>query len=51
MKINLIGVPEGPGADLERRVAENIHETEGAKGLLSHELLRSTDGAPTSVTR
>ena len=44
MKINVIEVPEGAGAELERRFAARVAEVETAKGFLGYELLRPIQG-------
>ena len=44
VKINAIEVPDGAGAELERRFANRLHAVDGQPGFLSFELLRP--GAP-----
>ncbi|SNR61928.1 Heme-degrading monooxygenase HmoA [Haloechinothrix alba] len=42
VKINAIEVPEGSGAELERRFAERARTVDSAPGFLGFELLRPT---------
>ncbi|MEX1279880.1 MAG: antibiotic biosynthesis monooxygenase [Acidimicrobiia bacterium] len=44
VKINAIEVPEGGGAELERRFAHRAGAVDDAPGFLGFELLRPTDG-------
>ena len=44
VKINAIEVPEGAGAELEKRFANRLHAVDGQPGFLSFELLRPTGG-------
>jgi len=44
VKINAIEVPEGAGAELEKRFANRLHAVDGQPGFLSFELLRPVKG-------
>ncbi|MEZ0166883.1 antibiotic biosynthesis monooxygenase [Kineococcus sp. LSe6-4] len=44
VKINAIEVPEGSGAELERRFAHRMGAVEGTPGFLGFELLRPVAG-------
>ena len=44
VKINAIEVPEGGGAELERRFAARMGAVEGTEGFLGFELLRPVAG-------
>lgn len=44
VKINAIDVPEGSGAELEKRFAERAGSVDSAPGFLGFELLRPTSG-------
>lgn len=44
VKINAIEVPDGAGAELERRFAARAGAVEGSPGFLGFELLRPTGG-------
>ncbi|GAB3458947.1 antibiotic biosynthesis monooxygenase [Kineococcus endophyticus] len=44
VKINAIEVPEGSGAELERRFAHRMGAVEGTAGFLGFELLRPVAG-------
>ena len=44
VKINAIEVPEGSGAELERRFAHRLGAVEGTPGFLGFELLRPVAG-------
>ena len=44
MKINAIEVPEGSGAELEKRFAHRMHSVDSASGFLGFELLRPVSG-------
>jgi heme-degrading monooxygenase HmoA len=44
VKINAIEVPEGAGAELEKRFAARLGAVEGEPGFLGFELLRPTSG-------
>src|ERR1035437_3356199 len=44
VKINAIEVPEGAGAELEKRFAARAGAVEGSAGFLGFELLRPTGG-------
>ncbi|WP_127781856.1 antibiotic biosynthesis monooxygenase [Rhodococcus sp. X156] len=44
VKINAIEVPEGAGAELEKRFAARAGAVEGSPGFLGFELLRPTGG-------
>lgn len=42
VKINVLSVPEGAGAELEKRFAARKHSVDGADGFEGFELLRPT---------
>ncbi|MCU1405258.1 MAG: extracellular polysaccharide biosynthesis protein [Glaciihabitans sp.] len=44
VKINAIHVPEGGGAELEKRFAARKHSVDGSPGFLGFQLLRPTKG-------
>ncbi|MGC4936191.1 antibiotic biosynthesis monooxygenase family protein [Gordonia sp. DT30] len=44
VKINAIHVPEGAGAELEKRFANRAHSVDGSKGFLGFQLLRPVKG-------
>ena len=44
VKINVLSVPEGAGAELEKRFAARRHSVDGADGFEGFELLRPTAG-------
>ncbi|MGB3604167.1 MAG: antibiotic biosynthesis monooxygenase [Gordonia sp. (in: high G+C Gram-positive bacteria)] len=44
VKINAISIPEGAGAELEKRFAARAGVVEGAEGFLGFQLLRPTKG-------
>ena len=44
VKINVLSVPEGAGAELEKRFAARKHSVDGADGFEGFELLRPTGG-------
>lgn len=44
VKINAIHVPEGAGAELEKRFAARAHTVDGSKGFLGFQLLRPVKG-------
>ena len=44
VKINVLSVPEGAGAELEKRFAARKHSVDGADGFEGFELLRPTAG-------
>lgn len=44
VKINAIEVPEGQGAELEKRFANRLHAVDGQPGFISFQLLRPVSG-------
>lgn len=44
VKINAIEVPDGSGAELEKRFAHRMHSVDSASGFLGFELLRPVSG-------
>ena len=44
VKINAITVPDGMGAELEKRFARRAHQVEGMEGFEGFELLRPVSG-------
>ena len=44
VKINAIEIPEGAGAELEKRFANRAHTVDSAPGFLGFQLLRPTAG-------